>query len=86
VDDEEILGDGSDATRVWFKTVDRFGAWRPFAGGEVTFEIMGPGVIVGDNPFQLAGSGGVGAVWIKSQPAMHSSFGAKSVSVKVSHI
>lgn len=65
-DDIELHGDGSDATRLAFGAVDKFGAPRPFVEGEVSFEIEGPGVIVGDNPFQLADSGGVGAVWIKS--------------------
>src|SRR5262249_39693518 len=65
-DDVELMGDGSDATRLVFKVVDKFGAEREFAGGEVTFELTGPGVMVGDNPFSLADSGGVGAVWIKA--------------------
>ena len=91
-DDEELLGDGSDATRLVFKTVDRFGALRPFAGGEVAFEVAGPGAIVGDNPFQLTDSGGVGAVWIKTFPkssgrmvvtAAHSLLGSKSVTIKI---
>ena len=83
-----------DATRLVFKVVDKFGAERAFAGGNVTFEIAGPGVIVGDNPFTLDASGGVGAVWIKTVPnglgeitvkAVHSSLGAKSVIINVQH-
>jgi beta-galactosidase len=91
-DDQELIGDGSDATRLVFQTVDRFGALRPFAGGEVTFQVEGPGVMVGDNPFRLADSGGVGAVWIKTLPnsdgrivvtAAHSLLGTRSVEIKV---
>ena len=52
-DDAELTGDGVDATRLVFKVVDKFGAERAFAGGKVAFEITGPGVIVGDNPFTL---------------------------------
>ncbi len=67
-DDVELIGNGSDATRVFFRIVDEFGAARPFIGGEVNLSIDGPGVIVGDNPFQLKESGGAGAVWIKTIP------------------
>ena len=65
-DDTVLDADGADATRLVFKVADKFGAERAFAGGEVTFELIGPGVIVGDNPFSLVESGGVGAVWIKA--------------------
>ena len=92
-DDAELLGDGADATRLVFKVVDKYGAERAFAGGEIVFEITGPGVIVGDNPFTLMDdSGGVGAVWIKSVPngagqivvkATHSTLGEKSVAINV---
>jgi beta-galactosidase len=90
-DDPELIGDGVDATRLVFKVVDKFGANRAFAGGNVSFEVTGPGVFVGDNPFALAESGGVGAVWIKSNQksgriavkAHHSELGTKSVEIKV---
>jgi beta-galactosidase len=91
-DDHELIGDGVDATRLVFKVVDKFGANRAFAGGNVSFEVTGPGVIIGDNPFSLAESGGVGAVWIKTNPnstgriaikARHSELGTKSVEIKV---
>ncbi|HEY6991057.1 MAG TPA: glycoside hydrolase family 2 TIM barrel-domain containing protein [Bryobacteraceae bacterium] len=91
-DDSEIRNDGSDATRLVFRVVDKFGAPRLFAGGSVTFAVQGPGVIVGDNPFDLAASGGVGAVWIKAKPgsrgpirisAQHSSLGSRSVEIRV---
>ena len=91
-DDEELAGDGSDATRVAFRVVDRFGAPRAMAGGEVSFQLNGPGVLVGDNPFGLGDSGGVGAVWVESTPkssgrivvtATHSTLGKKPVEIRV---
>jgi beta-galactosidase len=93
-DDAELNGDGVDAMRLVFKVVDKFGADRAFAGGEISFEITGPGIIVGDNPFTLLDdSGGVGAVWVKTVPnssgqivvkATHSALGEKSVVINVS--
>lgn len=91
-DDDELSGDGSDATRLAFQVTDRFGAPRPFAGDEVRFEIAGPGTIIGDNPFQLSPSGGAGAVWIRTVPggtgridltAAHSSLGKKTAGFRV---
>ncbi|HEX4748705.1 MAG TPA: hypothetical protein VH302_04105 [Bryobacteraceae bacterium] len=92
VDDSEIFNDGSDATRLVFRVVDKFGAPRLFAGGLVTVSIAGPGVIVGDNPFDLTESGGGGAVWIKAKPgsrgrirvfAHHVSLGSRSVEINI---
>jgi len=89
-DDTRLDADGSDATRLVFKVADKFGAERAFADGEVAFQLTGPGVIVGDNPFTLVGSGGVGAVWIKTLPdkvgliriaAKHSTLGTKRVEI-----
>jgi beta-galactosidase len=89
-DDPAILGDGSDATRVAFQIVDKFGAPRLFAGGLLRFLVEGAGVIVGDNPFNLADSGGAGAVWIKARPkstgririhAQHLQLGVKIVDI-----
>jgi beta-galactosidase len=68
VDDDEIEGDGVDATRLAFRVVDRYGAPRPYVTGEVALSVSGPAVLVGDNPFDLAPAGGVGAVWIRSLP------------------
>jgi len=89
-DDTALQADGADATRVVFKIADKFGAERAFAAGDVAFELTGPGVIVGDNPFSLVDSGGVGAVWVKTLPdkvgligitAKHSTLGTKRVEV-----
>jgi beta-galactosidase len=64
-DDAVINADGSDATRVVFGAVDKYGASRPFVEGEVRLDIEGAGMIVGDNPFNLADSGAVGAIWVR---------------------
>jgi beta-galactosidase len=91
-DDAELIADGSDATRLVFRAVDKFGAPRPFVGGEVTFILSGPAMIVGDNPFRWDDSGGAGAVWIKTLPdrtgglkvtAAHPVLGRKSVQIMV---
>ncbi len=91
-DDSAIAGDGVDATRLVFRVADEFGAARVFAGGDVTFELTDPGILVGDNPFSLTESGGAGAIWIKARPASsgsivvtarHSSLGSKTAEIEV---
>jgi len=64
-DDLELLAGGSDATRVVFRVTDAEGNRRPFATGAIVLELDGPGELIGESPFALAG--GVGAVWIKSR-------------------
>jgi hypothetical protein len=41
-DDTELIGDGTDATRVVFRAVDAYGAPRPYAGGWVQLTVHGP--------------------------------------------
>jgi len=91
-DDAELIGDGADATRVVLQVTDKYGAPRALAGGDVSFAITGPGVIVGDNPFGLTDTGGAGAVWVKTVPngsgqimlkATHAALGEKSVAISV---
>jgi beta-galactosidase len=91
-DDAELVNDGADSTRLAFAVVDKFGAPRAFAGGEVALDLDGPGVIAGDNPFALEANGGAGAVYIRTQPdrvgtiritARHSALGAGSVEIRV---
>lgn len=65
-DDTTIVAGGSDGTRVAFRAVDRYGAPRPYAGGEVTLRLVGPGVLVGTSPFPFAATGGAGAVWVRT--------------------
>jgi beta-galactosidase len=70
-DDTELVGDGSDSTRLAFGVVDKYGAPRAFAGGTVTLKIEGPGQIIGANPFDLEENGGMAAVWIRTLPGQH---------------
>jgi beta-galactosidase len=67
-DDDELNADGSDATRLAFAIVDKFGAPRAFAEGSVSLQIEGPGILIGDNPFSLAENGGAGAVYVRTLP------------------
>jgi beta-galactosidase len=91
-DELELFGNGSDASRVEFKVVDKFNESSLNASGKVTFTLKGPGEIVGDNPFFLKDSGGVGSIWVKTLPgssgeisieAAHSSLGTKSVVINI---
>jgi len=69
VDDQELVADGADATRVEFRAVDRYGAPRPYVSGDVTLQIDGPVELIGKNPFPFAAAGGAGAVWIRATQA-----------------
>ena len=88
-DDRELIGDGIDATRVVLKVTDEYGAVRPLANAAVALSLMGPGEIIGENPFSLFG--GVGAVWIKTKQspglikltAVHPTLGKKAVEINV---
>lgn len=91
-DDKDLRGDGSDTTRLAFGAMDKYGSLRTTGTGEVALRISGPGIIIGDNPFELEGPGGVGAVWIKSLPghtgrieveASHPSLGRRSIAIEV---
>jgi beta-galactosidase len=90
-DDDALVGDGIDSTRLAFAVVDKFGAPRAFASGSVSIHIYGPGVIVGDNPFKLDENGGSGAVLVKTIArragkirieAEHNVFGVKVVEIQ----
>jgi beta-galactosidase len=47
VDDDRLVADGSDTTRVAFRAVDRYGAPRPYPTGDVTVSVEGPAVWLG---------------------------------------
>lgn len=64
-DDAELVADGSDATRVVCRVVDEHGAPRPGRAGQLRFTLDGPAILLGDNPFPLGETGGVGAVWLR---------------------
>jgi beta-galactosidase len=91
-DDAEIEADGADATRLAFRAVDRYGAPRPYVTGQVTLQVEGPAVLIGDNPFDFAAAGGAGAIWVRSRPgapgpvtvtATHPSLGGAVATVRV---
>lgn len=65
-DDLHLAAGEVDATRVVLGVADRYGNWRASSEGPVRFSVRGPGELVGDNPLDVAGNGGVGAVWIRS--------------------
>jgi beta-galactosidase len=67
LEDAKIVGDGTDATRLGFRALDAYGNQRPYVAGNVTVSLTGPAVIVGQNPFEFATYGGVGAVFIRSE-------------------
>ncbi len=91
-DDNALLGDGADATRVVVRVNDEFGNVRQFATDAIRFEIEGPGQIIGDNPFALVG--GTGAIWIRTKEAAgvirlkgtHPFLGTQTVEFKVSGV
>jgi len=79
-DHAEIDGDGVDATRLVFRAADRYGGPRPYVTGQVTLDVGGPAVLIGDNPFDFGAAGGAGAVWLRSRPGS-----AGTVTVRASH-
>jgi beta-galactosidase len=93
IDDTELTGDGSDATRVVFRAVDRYGRPRPYLQGDVTLSVDGPAVLLGDNPFAFGDTGAAGAVWlrtIRNTPgtvtvtASHPTLGSGAATVRIS--
>jgi len=88
-DDRELAGDGVDATRVVLRVTNEHGGARPFSTGAIALRLEGPGEIIGENPFSLAG--GVGGVWVRSREAAgtirlharHPSLGEKTVEIVV---
>jgi beta-galactosidase len=79
-DDAVIDADGTDATRVTFRAVDRYGNPRPYVDGQVTLRLDGPAALIGDNPLDIGPTGGVGAAWIRSLPGSPG-----TVTVRASH-
>jgi beta-galactosidase len=88
-DDQDLSGDGRDATRVVLLVTDEYGNIRPFATAAISLSLTGPAEIVGENPFALAG--GAGAVWIKSKQAAgtvrlsakHPYLGTRTIEIRV---
>jgi beta-galactosidase len=88
-DDTELIGDGRDATRVVLMVTDEYGNIKPFATGAVSLSLTGPGELIGENPFSLAG--GTGAVWVKAKEASgtvkltakHPYLGTRTIDIQV---
>ena len=88
-DDDELIADGADSTRVVLRVTDEFGCVRPFANDAIKFELEGPAEIIGDNPFSLIG--GTGAIWIRAQEqsgkvrlkAIHPTLGPQTVDIQI---
>jgi beta-galactosidase len=64
-DDTELMADGADMTRLAFKITDRYGNRLPYATQVISFEIEGPGELIGENPFALVG--GQAALYVKAK-------------------
>ena len=64
-DDESLMADGADTTRVVLRVTDEFDAIRTYADDPIQFTLEGPGELIGDNPFSLVG--GTGAVWVRAK-------------------
>jgi beta-galactosidase len=88
-DDQELVADGADSTRVVMRVTDEFGCVKAFANDAIKLELEGPAEIVGDNPFPLIG--GTGAVWVRAQEtagklrlrAIHPNLGAQQIEIEV---
>jgi beta-galactosidase len=88
-DDTDLVADGADSTRIVLRVTDEFGAVQPFSNDAIQFELEGPGVIIGDNPFTLVG--GTGAIWIRAQEtagrvrlkAIHPHLGPQRVEINI---
>ena len=65
-DDDEIVADGLDATRVALRIVDEYGEPRGHSEARVALAISGPGRLIGEPVFDFEDTGAVGAVWIRS--------------------
>jgi beta-galactosidase len=92
VEDEVIVADGSDATRVTFRAVDAYGNQRRHVTGTVSLSLTGPALLVGDNPFAFGAYGGLGGAFIRSLPgatgpvtmtAAHQALGEATAQVRV---
>jgi beta-galactosidase len=91
-DDDEIVADGVDATRVQLAVADKFGELRGSSEARLTLELRGPGVLIGEPIFDFSETGAVGAVWVRSRGdgdaglitlrASHHGLGSASASVQ----
>ena len=88
-DDDSLVADETDMTRVVFRVTDEYGAVRPYATAAIVLELDGEGNLIGDNPFAL--TGGVGAVWVRAKQqagtiivrAKHPTLGMQELKIRV---
>jgi len=88
-DDQELNGDGRDATRVVLKVTDEYGNLRPFTTAVVSLSLTGPAELIGENPLVLVG--GAVAVWVRTKEgagtvtltASNAILGNRSVAIRV---
>lgn len=64
-DDDVLVADGTDTTRLLIRVTDEFGNARPYTTGAVRIDVDGPLTLVGDEPAALVG--GVAGVWLRAQ-------------------
>ena len=93
-DDAQLVGDGSDATRITARVLDQYGNQRGTGSGTVALAATGPATLHTDPSFDLGAYGGVtGAVLVSAPGAAgtvtvtatptQSSYGTRSVTVQV---
>ncbi|GAA1560794.1 glycoside hydrolase family 2 TIM barrel-domain containing protein [Kribbella hippodromi] len=66
-DDQELVADGTDMTRMVLRATDRHGNTRPSATGPVTLRLTGPAQLAGPTTVLLETTGGAMAVWVRTQ-------------------
>ena len=89
VDDEALVADGADTTRLLVRVTDEHGNARPYTVGAVQIDVDGPLTLIGDAPAALVG--GVAAGWLRAghQPGTatvrvrHATLGERSVQVRL---
>jgi beta-galactosidase len=64
VDDEALVADGADTTRLLVRVTDEHGNARPYTVGAVQIEVDGPLTLIGDAPAALVG--GIAAGWLRA--------------------
>jgi beta-galactosidase len=88
-DDDSLIADEADTTRVVFRVTDEYGRVLPYATAVIIVELEEPAELIGDNPFALIG--GVGAVWVRARGqlgtvilrAKHSTLGTQELKIQV---
>lgn len=63
-DDDSLIADGADMTRLALRITDRFDNVLPFASQPVSLTLQGPAELVGENPFSMPG--GRGALYLRA--------------------